>query len=176
MELRRCGSTNAVAAAWCRGGGGLPVCVSASTQTGGRGQWGRAWLSPAGGCWFTLAVSGSVGDGEGLPLAAAAAVGRGIRAATGLEPERVAPNDLLIGGAKVAGLLCERLALAGGTGGGGGATLVGVGINANAVPAAGAALRRPAASLAAAAGKRIDLPRLREACVAELLSLRMPTP
>ena len=150
VHLTRCGSTSVVAAAWARGGGPLPVVVSAETQTGGRGQWGRRWQSPAGGCWFTLALPGDAGGpardaaDRGLPLAAAAAVRGALRDTLGPLPVRVVePNDVLLGDAKVAGLLCERIASPFGA-----VTLVGVGINANAAPAAadpdgGEPLRRP---------------------------------
>ena len=179
-ELARCGSTNAVAAAWARAGGPLPRVFAAGVQTAGRGQWGRRWRSPSGGCWFTLALDAdppdppdAPGDPGDLPLRAAEAVRGGIQAATGLAGLEVAePNDVLLGGRKAAGLLCERVVASGGPGGRV-VTLVGVGVNANAAPAGpdpatGEALRRPAASLAAALGRPVGVRALREACVERL--------
>ena len=175
--MGRCGSTSSVAAAWARAGGPLPVCVSADTQTGGRGQRGRRWQSPAGGCWFTLALAGDAGgaaaDGGpgGLPLAAADAVRSGIEAAGG--PRGIAvvvPNDLLLDGRKVAGLLCERLSI----GKARAATLVGVGINAGLGPrpedpVTGERLRRPAGAISTGDGRPVDPAALRAACVTALL-------
>ena len=119
VELARCGSISAVAACWARVGGPLPRVFAAGTQAAGRGQWGRRWRSPAGGCWFTLALPA---DPPGrFPLRAAEAVRAGIEVVVGPRGasalEVVAPNDVLLGGRKVAGLLCERLAVPGGPGG-----------------------------------------------------------
>ncbi len=150
-----------------RGGGSLPAVVSAQTQLGGRGQWGRAWESPPGGCWFTLALPGRAfagaddADPAGLPRAAAEAVRRAILDAAGpLNLRVVEPNDLLVGEAKLAGLLCERVA---------GATLIGVGINVAESPAA-ETLRRPATSLAAESGRGSGVAAVRRACVERLLA------
>jgi BirA family transcriptional regulator, biotin operon repressor / biotin---[acetyl-CoA-carboxylase] ligase len=59
------------------------------------------------------------------------------------------PNDVLYGGKKVAGLLCERVSKA---------DLIGVGVNVNNDPTkAPAALRRQIASLSAIAGRAVDI-------------------
>ncbi len=83
--------------------------VVAETQTAGRGQRGRGWSSPAGGLWATLAwpsaaSPGGVLDGLGgrIGVALRDAVGTFCAAA-----EVKAPNDVLIEGRKVAGVLTE---------------------------------------------------------------------
>jgi BirA family transcriptional regulator, biotin operon repressor / biotin---[acetyl-CoA-carboxylase] ligase len=82
----------------------------AEEQTAGRGRLGRPWYAPPG---SSLLVSISLRprvDSARLPelsLVAGLAAARAIADTTGLEPEVRFPNDLLIGGRKVAGILAE---------------------------------------------------------------------
>ncbi len=84
--------------------------IYTSEQTAGRGRRGRAWVCPSG---TALALSVALVGPQHqaytmqLPLAAGAAVADVIRAETGLVPELKWPNDVLISGKKVAGVLCE---------------------------------------------------------------------
>lgn len=86
--------------------------VLAETQTSGRGRLGRPWKSAPGGLFFTMVLSpglppemaGRVGMAAGLALC------RSLRDLLS-EPFLLEwPNDLLLGGRKVAGLLYEYLA------------------------------------------------------------------
>lgn len=83
--------------------------VVAETQTAGRGREGRAWASPAGGLWATLAWPLSVSpDGvlDGLGQRIGVALTESVR--TFCPRARLKhPNDVLIDGAKVAGVLTE---------------------------------------------------------------------
>ena len=92
----------------------LPDCglaVVAAQQLRGRGQWGRPWVSPPGGLWLSAAMSWPAFDGA--PLTLAAAVGLALQLETlGLSPQIKWPNDLLLDGRKLAGVL-SRLRLAG---------------------------------------------------------------
>lgn len=146
----------------------LPVLISATRQTGGRGRLGRTWQSPAGGAWFSLAYqvpeNADPSSAAAIPLAAAAAIWLAISdmamAMGDSSLERVGPsarlrikwpNDLLIDGLKVAGILCERTVGAAGhqpqTG------IIGVGINVNNDPQALGPVRLPATSLTQSLGK-----------------------
>jgi BirA family biotin operon repressor/biotin-[acetyl-CoA-carboxylase] ligase len=113
-----------------------PRLLVAQTQTGGVGRFGRPWASPRGGLWCTLVWP--VPEGED---AAAVVSGLGIRVGVALWETVVQavqrrwaesavrikwPNDILIDGRKVAGVLTEVLRRDGRT-----FILVGVGINAN---------------------------------------------
>ena len=100
-------STNADA----RGGRHGDV-FTADFQTAGRGRLGHKWLSPPGANVIMSAVL-SVGglspeQTSTFPLVVGLAVARGLsRAAGGAVPMLKWPNDVLIGGRKVAGILCE---------------------------------------------------------------------
>jgi BirA family transcriptional regulator, biotin operon repressor / biotin---[acetyl-CoA-carboxylase] ligase len=82
----------------------------AEEQTAGRGRLGRPWYAPPG---TSVLVSVNLRPGMPTPrlpeltLVAGAAVAEAIAAETGLSPEVRFPNDVLIGGRKVAGVLAE---------------------------------------------------------------------
>jgi BirA family transcriptional regulator, biotin operon repressor / biotin---[acetyl-CoA-carboxylase] ligase len=84
--------------------------VFAESQTLGRGRLGRKWLSPAKqGLWFSLLLRPDLRPREAtrLTVASATAVRRAIASQTGLKPQIKWPNDILIQGKKVAGILTE---------------------------------------------------------------------
>ena len=87
------------------------LAVVAERQLQGRGQRGRVWQSPPGGLWLSAAMAWP--SAGGAPLTLAAAVGLALQLeALGLSPRIKWPNDLLLEGRKLAGLLA-RLRLAG---------------------------------------------------------------
>ncbi len=108
------------------------TAVVAAEQTGGRGSRGRAWSSPRGGLWLSVLFRPTSPDGlELMSLRGGLAVAESLEAlgvAVGLKW----PNDLMLGQAKVAGVLCESRW----QGDAPGWLALGVGINVtNAVPA-----------------------------------------
>jgi BirA family biotin operon repressor/biotin-[acetyl-CoA-carboxylase] ligase len=103
-------STNDVVEKLARDGVKEGVVVFAESQTKGRGRLGRAWTSPARkGLWFSILLRPNLRPQETtqLTVAAATAVWRAIHSETGLSPEIKWPNDILIGGKKVVGILTE---------------------------------------------------------------------
>lgn len=174
----RTGSTSDRAAALVRAGRPLPVLVVADRQTAGRGRRGRRWASDSpSGLWFTAAHAfpasrptppqprrrgnpseaprGPAGAGT-LPLRIGLAVARAVEsAAPDLRVQVKWPNDLLVAGRKLGGVLCERA---------GAAALAGVGLNLNhpadALPT-GPGLR--ATSIAAETGRPVPRDRVLEA-------------
>lgn len=117
----------------------------AEAQTKGRGRLGRDWVSPKGaGLYFNLLLrpKAAASKAFGFNFAAALGVARALRC-LGFEALLKWPNDVLIGGKKVCGILCEA-----GFDEGGGLDFVSVGIGVNvksrAVPEA---LREKAAAL-----------------------------
>jgi BirA family biotin operon repressor/biotin-[acetyl-CoA-carboxylase] ligase len=103
-------STNDVAGRLARGGAAEGAVVFAEAQSKGRGRLGRAWISPAGkGLWFTVLLRPDIAPGRAtqLTVAAATALTRAIAVQTGIVPEIKWPNDILIRGRKVAGILTE---------------------------------------------------------------------
>jgi len=103
-------STNDVVEKLARDGVKEGVVVFAESQTKGRGRLGRVWTSPVRkGLWFSVLLRPDLRPQETtqLTVAAATAVWRAINAETGLRPEIKWPNDILIGGKKVVGILTE---------------------------------------------------------------------
>jgi BirA family biotin operon repressor/biotin-[acetyl-CoA-carboxylase] ligase len=103
-------STNDIVEKLARDGVKEGVVVFAESQTKGRGRLGRKWISPAHkGLWFSILLRPSLRPQEAtqLTVASATALRRAIQNETGLKPEIKWPNDILIGGKKVAGILTE---------------------------------------------------------------------
>jgi BirA family biotin operon repressor/biotin-[acetyl-CoA-carboxylase] ligase len=107
LHLRRTGSTNDRARELAVAGAPHGTLVTAGEQTAGRGRQGRSWTAPAG---SALLASLVLREAPALlPLAAAVAVAEVIESAP--PPGRGAaikwPNDVLVDGRKVAGILAE---------------------------------------------------------------------
>jgi BirA family biotin operon repressor/biotin-[acetyl-CoA-carboxylase] ligase len=103
-------STNDVIEKLARDGVKEGAVVFAESQTKGRGRLGRKWMSPARkGLWFSILLRPEMRPQEAtqLTVASATALRRAIKAVTGLSADIKWPNDLLIGGKKVAGILTE---------------------------------------------------------------------
>jgi BirA family biotin operon repressor/biotin-[acetyl-CoA-carboxylase] ligase len=103
-------STNDVVEKLARDGVKEGVVVFAESQTKGRGRLGRVWTSPVRkGLWFSILLRPNLRPQETtqLTVAAATALWRAINGITGLSPEIKWPNDILIGGKKVVGILTE---------------------------------------------------------------------
>jgi BirA family transcriptional regulator, biotin operon repressor / biotin---[acetyl-CoA-carboxylase] ligase len=103
-------STNDVIDKLARDGVKEGVVVFAESQTKGRGRLGRKWISPAHkGLWFSILLRPDLRPQEAtqLTVASATALRRAIQNETDLKPEIKWPNDILIGGKKVAGILTE---------------------------------------------------------------------
>lgn len=91
---------------------GVPegMVIFAETQTRGRGRLGRNWVSPAGkGLWFSVLLRPPLRPQAAtrLTVAAAVALVRAIRTELPLAPEIKWPNDIMIQGRKIAGVLTE---------------------------------------------------------------------
>lgn len=106
-------STNDVADRLGRDGVAEGVVIFAESQTRGRGRLGRRWISPKGkGLWFSVLLRPALPPQQvtRITVMAATAAARAIERLTGLNPEIKWPNDLLLGGRKVAGILTEMQA------------------------------------------------------------------
>jgi BirA family biotin operon repressor/biotin-[acetyl-CoA-carboxylase] ligase len=110
--LRTVASTNDIASERARAGAAEGLVIRALMQQAGRGRHGRHWVSPAGNLYASLLLrpsrplheAASLSLVIGLCLAEALAQ---VPAATPLEPRLKWPNDVRIGGAKIAGILLE---------------------------------------------------------------------
>ncbi len=106
-------STNDVIEKLARDGVREGVVVFAESQTRGRGRLGRKWVSPARkGLWFSILLRPNLRPQETtqLTVASATALRRAIFQQTRLPVEIKWPNDILINGKKVAGILTEMSA------------------------------------------------------------------
>lgn len=115
------GSTNDLARLLVGAGCPEGAVVAADRQTHGRGRQGRAWVSPSGGLWCSVLLYPSADSPRGLlSLAASVAVAQTLEQFVP-EPAGIRwPNDVVIVGKKVAGILMEAT---------GAAVVVGIGIN-----------------------------------------------
>lgn len=111
------GSTNDEAGRRAAEGAADGAVVWAKSQSGGRGRRGRSWYSPEGNlyCSVVLRPRLPLARAAELSLVAAVAVGDTV---AGLVPagrtvEHKWPNDVLVGGAKIAGILLEASGSAG---------------------------------------------------------------
>jgi BirA family transcriptional regulator, biotin operon repressor / biotin---[acetyl-CoA-carboxylase] ligase len=101
LHLRRIGSTNARARELAAAGAPHGTAVTADEQTAGRGRQGRGWSTPPGGA---LAVSLVIRDPD--PLLSLRA-GLAVAELAGADARVKWPNDVLVDGRKVAGILVE---------------------------------------------------------------------
>ncbi len=83
--------------------------VAAEVQTQGRGRLERRWISPKGGIYFTAILRPKISPAYAprINLMASIAVAKAIRNLFGLKAELKWPNDVLIEGKKVCGILAE---------------------------------------------------------------------
>jgi BirA family biotin operon repressor/biotin-[acetyl-CoA-carboxylase] ligase len=102
------GSTQQRARELARAGAPHGTLVISRVQTGGRGRLGRRWGSPAGGVWMSLVLRPGISTEVTPRVTQAAAVG--VAKALwelGVEARIKWPNDLLVKGRKICGILAE---------------------------------------------------------------------
>lgn len=106
---RKVDSTKEVAARMVSGGHWTDSLILADYQTAGKGTHGRAWHAPPKGCLLVSMLLRPRSGMESVDLARplADAIMEGIRKTTGLDPAWKEPNDVLLDGKKVAGVLVE---------------------------------------------------------------------
>lgn len=97
-------------AALARSGASEGLWLRAERQTDGKGRQGRAWASPAGNLYISTLVRVRPGEPAAATLALVAAVALEEAVSLfGVQPMLKWPNDLLVGGAKLSGILLERV-------------------------------------------------------------------
>ena len=152
------GSTNDHARKIGESEGGHGTLVIAETQTAGRGRRGRTWDSPPGtGVFMSLLLKPdfSPAAASGITLVAAMAIREGIFQVTGLDPRIKWPNDLVIDGKKICGILTEMSTIEGRIR----SIVVGCGINVN-TESFPEELAQTATSLYLAGGCKVDREKL----------------
>ncbi len=152
-----CASTNDLARDLARGGAPSGALVTAEEQTAGRGRGGRRWHSPPGlGIYLSLVYRPPVplDSAALLQVTTGVAVAHAAMRVTARTASLRWPNDVLVQGRKLAGLLVEAQE----TGSAREAYVVGVGLNVNQRSAEEfpEEIREEAVSLAMAAGRKLS--------------------
>jgi BirA family transcriptional regulator, biotin operon repressor / biotin---[acetyl-CoA-carboxylase] ligase len=154
--LKETDSTNAVAFKMAEEGAEEGTVVIADAQSAGKGRLGRIWLSPAGVnlyCSVVLRPAISPVAACQLTFLSVVAVARAIEKCTELKPQIKWPNDILVSGKKVAGLLNEMNAETEKVN----FVVLGIGVNLNMrLAQLGETLRHPATSLMEEGGTEVD--------------------
>ncbi len=146
-------STQRVARGLVERGAGPGTIVIAGSQTAGHGRYGREWASPPGGLYASIVLD----PDPLLPLRAGVAVAEAL-SGYGIAARLKWPNDVTVGGKKIAGILVEAA---------GGAMILGIGVNLEGIPYPGAT------SVRAAGG---SVPRPDELVVRIVAPLVVPVP
>lgn len=166
--LAETASTNGDAFRMAEQGGEEGTVVLADCQSGGKGRLGRVWSSPAGVNLYSsiiLRPGGMPHEAPQLTFLSAVAVARAIEGVTPLKPEIKWPNDVLIKGRKVAGLLNEMSAETDGIN----FVILGIGVNLNMTAEQFPAdLRHPATSLLLESGRPVARARFAALMLGEL--------
>ena len=161
------GSTQERARELAREGAPHGTLVVSEVQTGGRGRLGRRWGSPAGGLWMSLVLRPGISARVATRTTQTAAVGvaKALRE-LGVEAHIKWPNDLLVRGRKICGILAESsvesVSLAAKKVGQGKGrrvdfVVLGIGLNANLDPQDLGIPDREVATLRSELGRDVDL-------------------
>lgn len=149
-------STNTVAFQLAEDGAEEGTVIIADAQSGGKGRMGRVWSSPPGinlYCSIILRPAVKPYQAPQLTFLSAVAVAKAIELSTPLKPEIKWPNDVLLNGCKVAGLLNEMSAETDGIN----FVILGIGMNLNMTAAQFPPdLRTPATSLLIEQGRPVN--------------------
>jgi BirA family biotin operon repressor/biotin-[acetyl-CoA-carboxylase] ligase len=126
--------------------------VIADEQTSGKGRMQRTWLSPKGSIALSIILHPKLAHLSSLMMVASLAVAHCIEQVTGLKPQIKWPNDVLVNGKKVCGILIESDVR--------GSTvdyaIIGIGINANLRPPDFPEIPSTATSLSHELGKKVS--------------------
>jgi BirA family biotin operon repressor/biotin-[acetyl-CoA-carboxylase] ligase len=165
--LDEVGSTNDVARAAAERGIAERLAVFADLQTRGRGQHGRSWITPPGRALLFSTLWRDPALAETLPIRCGVAVVETL-ARFGVKARLKWPNDVLIDGAKVAGVLIEG----GYVGERPEYFVAGIGLNVQQTREELPETPYPATSLLLATGRPIDRAELAAALLDELVAPR----
>lgn len=160
-------STMEIAKRLAREGVAEGATIIANKQTAGRGRLDRTWLSPDENIAMSIVLRPSLKDLPKLIMVASVAVLRAIKEVTGIKPQIKWPNDIMIKGKKVCGILIEnevkgeRVSF----------SVIGIGINANLNPSDIPEISTMATSLAQELGREVPRAELTCAVLSKLEEL-----
>jgi BirA family biotin operon repressor/biotin-[acetyl-CoA-carboxylase] ligase len=157
--FQKLSSTNTVAKEQAKKGAKEGIVIVAETQAQGRGRLNRPWISPKGGVWLSVILRPQIATEEvpKITLITSVAVAKTLHCLYGLKTEIKWPNDVLIDGKKVCGILTESST----NGKNVNIIVAGIGINANFIlKALPDDLRMTATTLKEVLGKNVDIEKL----------------
>ncbi|MCC5885105.1 MAG: biotin--[acetyl-CoA-carboxylase] ligase [Gammaproteobacteria bacterium] len=160
------GSTNDLARARIEAGGSAPAVILAEAQTAGRGRRGRAWSSPVASNVYLSqveALPGGLEAASGLSLATGVAVAEAIEEVAPVTVTLKWPNDLLVNGRKLGGILVELV-----TSRAGSHAILGIGINVRVPAYTSTGIDQAWTDLTRAGSARIERNRLAAAIIIHL--------
>ncbi len=146
-------STMDIAKRQAQQGAAEGTIVIAEEQTSGKGRMQRTWLSPKGSIALSIILYPSLAHLSSLIMVASLAVTHCIEHVTGLKPQIKWPNDVLVNGKKVCGILVES-DVRGNTVD---YAIIGIGINANLRLSDFPEISPTATSLSHELGKKVSL-------------------
>ena len=124
-------STNDAAKRQAQEGAGEGTVIIAEEQTAGRGRMKRGWLSPRGSVSLSIILYPPLAYLPSLIMVASLAAAGAIERVTGLKAQIKWPNDVLVNGRKICGILIESDV----RGGKLDYAIIGIGVNVNLNPA-----------------------------------------
>ncbi len=168
---RRINSTSQMAKELATYGAAEGTVVIAETQTAGHGRHGKKWFSPTGGLWLSVILRPKLeaSDAVKLVFLAGLAVTQTLSELYGISAETKWPNDVLVNGRKICGILSEMSTRNGEVK----YVIIGVGVNANvnvsqALPNE---LKKNTTSLQNELGKRVKLEELFKTVIGKMEKL-----
>jgi BirA family biotin operon repressor/biotin-[acetyl-CoA-carboxylase] ligase len=150
-KFKTISSTNQKAKELAQNGAGPWTVIVAEKQTQGRGKKKSPWYSPLGGLYFSVILPKSnIEDLQTLTILAAFIVTKTLKENFGLEPLIKLPNDVLLHGKKIAGILTENV-----VGREVRSSVMGIGLNTN-IESFPRELEKTSTSLKMELGRKID--------------------
>jgi len=160
-------STMEVAKNLAREGAAEGTTIIADQQTSGKGRAGRTWLSPDSNLSLSIILYPPLNCLTKLIMIASVAVVRAIKSTTCIDSQIKWPNDVMINGKKVCGILIEN-ELKGNTVD---FSIIGIGININLDPTAFPEISALATSLSNELGKEVSTAEVARSVLSELEKL-----
>ena len=163
LSYKKINSTNLKAKELAKKGAKAWTIVSAKEQTSGYGKRRRTWSSPAGGLYFSVILPKSnIEDLQTLTILAAFIIAKVVKENFKLEPLIKLPNDVVLGGKKICGILTENV-----VGKDVKFSVMGIGLNTN-VEKITPELKNIATSLKIEMGKKVDNEKILSQIIKEL--------
>lgn len=167
-EMEEVPSTQDVARSLADDGAPEGTVIVAGVQSAGRGRAGRIWSSPKGGLYMSIILRPpNLPNTQLLSLVGTLSVVRGVKSSVGIDSSIRWPNDVLIRGGKVSGIIVES-SYSGQTLS---AAVLGIGVNCNNRTAIMGHQSMPAASLMEELHGPVDIAQVRGGILDSLQSV-----